>query len=197
MSFLNSHKLLLDNQSGFREGYSTESALISIIDSWLKAINDGKYVGCLMIDFRKAFDLVDHSLLLQKLELYKCDETSLSWFTSYLSKRTQRVSMNSKCSQSEPIRYGVPQGSILGPPMFLIFINDLPLVLKDAVTSTDLYADDTTVYDIQSNMQTLQQNLQKSLSLLNKWCKQNGMVINTDKTKVMFMEGKSRQKTHF
>ena len=74
--------------------------------------------------------------------------------------------MNSKCSQSEPIRYGVPQGSILGPLMFLIFINDLPLVLKDAVTSFDLYADDTTVYDIQSNMQTLQQNLQKSLSLL-------------------------------
>ena len=71
MSFLNSHKLLHENQSGFREGHSTESALISMIDSWLKAINDGKYVGCLMIDFRKAFDLVDHSLLLQKLELYK------------------------------------------------------------------------------------------------------------------------------
>ena len=163
-----------------------------MIDSWLKAINDGKYVGCLMIDFRKAFDLVDHSLLLQKLELYKCDENSVSWFTSYLSNRTQRVSMNSKCSQSEPIRYGVPQGSILGPLMFLLFINDLPLVLKDAVTSTDLYADDTTVYDIQSNMQTLQQNLQKSLSLLNTWCKQNGMVINTDKTKVMLIT--SRQK---
>ena len=192
MSFLNSHKLLHENQSGFREGHSTESALISMIDSWLKAINDGKYVGCLMIDFRKAFDLVDHSLLLQKLELYKCDENSVSWFTSYLSNRTQRVSMNSKCSQSEPIRYGVPQGSILGPLMFLLFINDLPLVLKDAVTSTDLYADDTTVYDIQSNMQTLQQNLQKSLSLLNTWCKQNGMVINTDKTKVMLIT--SRQK---
>ena len=100
--------------------------------------------------------------------------------------------MNSKCSQSEPIRYGVPRGSILGPLMFFIFINDLPLVLKDAVTSTDLYADDTTVYDIQSNMQTLQQNLQKSLSLLNKWCRQNGMVINTDKTKVMLIT--SRQK---
>ena len=71
-----------------------------------------------MIDFRKAFDLVDHSLLLQKLQLYKCDENSLSWFNSYLSNRTQRVSMNSKCSQSELISYGVRQGSILGPIMF-------------------------------------------------------------------------------
>ena len=79
--------------------------------------------------------------------------------------------------------------------MFLIFINDLPLVLKDAVTSTDLYADDTTVYDIQSNMQTLQQNLQKSLSLLNKWCKQNGMVINTDKTKVMLITSTQKRQS--
>ena len=68
MSFLNSHKLLHEKQSGFREGHSTESALILMVDSWLKAINDGKFVGCLMVDFRKAFDLVDHSLLLQKLK---------------------------------------------------------------------------------------------------------------------------------
>lgn len=102
--------------------------------------------------------------------------------------------MNNICSGSEPIRYGVPQGSILGPLLFLIFINDLPLVLKNAVTSTDLYADDTTVYDIQSNMQTLQQNLQNSLILLNRWCRENGMVINTDKTKVMLIT--SRQKRY-
>ena len=76
--------------------------------------------------------------------------------------------------------------------MFLIFINDLPLVLKTAVTSTDLYADDTTAYDIQSNMQTLQQNLQNALILLNKWCRENDMMINTDKTKVMLIT--SRQK---
>ena len=127
-----------------------------MIDSWLKAINDVKFVGCLMVDFHKAFDLVDHNLLLQKLRLYKCDENSLSWFNSYLSNRTQIVSINNKVSSSEPIKFGVPQGSILSPLMFLIFINDLPLVLENTIISTDLYADDTTFYDIQTNMQTLE-----------------------------------------
>ena len=194
MSFLKNHNLLHEKQSGFREGHSTESALILMIDSWLKAINDGKFVGCLMVDFRKAFDLVDHNLLLQKLKLYKCDESSLSWFNSYLSNRTQRVSMKNKCSGSQHVSFGVPQGSILGPLLFLIFINDLPLTLKHLVTSTDLYADDTTIYDIQSNIQTLQQNLQNLLILLNKWCRENGTVINTDKTKVMLIT--SRQKRY-
>ena len=166
MSFLNSYTLLHKQQSGFREGHSTESALILMIDSWLKAINDGKFVGCLMVDFRKASDVVDHNLLLQKLRLYKCDENSLSWFNSYLSNRTQMVSINNKVSSSEPIKFGVPQGSILGPLMFLIFINDLPLVLENTIISTGLYVDDTTVYDIQTNMQTLDRNLQNSLLLL-------------------------------
>ena len=189
MSFLNSYSLLHKQQSGFRESHSTESALILMIDSWLKAINDGKFVGCLMVNFRKTFDLVDHNLLLQKLRLYKCDENSLSWFNSYLSNRTQMVSINNKVSSSEPIKFGVPQGSILGPLMFFIyffFINDLPLVLENTITSTDLYADDTTVYDIQTNVQTLERNLQNSL-LKKKWCRENGMIINTDKTKVMLI----------
>ena len=195
MSFLNSYNLLHKQQSGFREGHSTESPLILMIDSWLKAINDGKFAGCLMIDFRKALDLVDHNLLLQKLRLYKCDENSLSWFNSYLTNRTQMVSINNKVPSSEPIKFGVPQGSILVLLMFLIFINDLPLVFETkTITSTDLYADDTTVYDVQTNMQTLERNLQNSFLLLIKWCRENGMVINTDTTKVMLIT--SRQKRH-
>ena len=86
MSFLNNHDLLHEKQSGFRAGQSTESAF-SMIDLWLKAMNDGKYAGCLMIDFRKAFDLVDHNILLQKLNLYRCDDNSLSWFLAHLSRR--------------------------------------------------------------------------------------------------------------
>ena len=103
------------------------------------------------------------------------------------------VSIN-KVSSSEPIKFGVPQGSMLGPLMFLTFINDLPLVLENVIISTVLYTDDTTVYDIQTYMQTLERNLQNSLRFLNKWCRKHSMVINTDKAKVMLIT--SRQKRY-
>ncbi|MCU7800226.1 MAG: hypothetical protein KZQ70_08805 [gamma proteobacterium symbiont of Lucinoma myriamae] len=192
MSFLNTHQLLQQRQSGFRPGHSTESALVLMIDTWLKAIDEGKLVGSVMVDFRKAFDLVDHRILLKKLSLYKCNEKCLAWFESYLTNRNQLVSVNGMKSGSESVVCGVPQGSILGPLLFLIFINDLPLALGNSVMSTDLYADDTTLYDVQSDKHVLEKNLQHSLLLLKKWCKENGMLLNTEKTKVMLIA--SRQK---
>ena len=127
-----------------------------------------------MVDFRKAFDLVVHDLLLHKLSLYKCGTNFLRLMTSYLSSRTQVVSVHGTKSNGSEISSGVPQGSILGRLLFLIFINDLPLVLKN-VSATDLYADDTTIYDIQSDLETLRSNLQESLLILQRWCRENGM----------------------
>ena len=95
---LNNFNLLHKSQSGFRARHSTESALILMVDSWLKALNAGKLhfvIGCVMVDFRKAFDLIDHQILLKKLKSYKCSDTCLSWFRSYLFNRTQRVAINS------------------------------------------------------------------------------------------------------
>ena len=125
------------------------------------------------------------------MKCYKCDENCLSWFESYLSNRTQRVSLNNNLSTPASVKCGVPQSSILGPLLFLIFINDLPLVLKDYVV-VDLYADDTTFYDFQFDITQLETNLQHALNLIRIWCQQNGMVLNTDKTKVMLIT--SRQK---
>ena len=138
--------------------------MILMVDSWLKALNSGKLVGCVMVDFRKAFDRVDHQILLKKLQSYKCSDSCLSWFNSYLINRTQRVALN----------------------------NDLPLSLHDTVSLVNLYADDTTLYEQHSDLKTLQRNLQKSLNLLHDWCRKNGMVLNTLKTKVMLIT--SRQK---
>ena len=189
--YLNEYNLLHQSQSGFRSKHSTESAIVRMIDFWLKTVNDGKLTGCVMVNFRKAFDLVDHKILLNKLKCYKCDENCLLWFESYLSNRTQRVSLNNNLSTPAGVKCGVPQGSILCPLLFLIFINDLQLVLKDYVV-VDLYADDTTFYDFQFDITQLETNLQHALNLLRIWCRQNGMVLNTDKTKVMLIT--SRQK---
>ena len=122
------------------------------------------------------------------MELYKCNKSTTTWFRSYLSNRFQLVQLNNRIfSQSDVIKCGVPQGSILGPLLFLIFINDLPLTVGDTVHSTDLYADDTTIYDIQDDVNTLHSNLSDALSSLNTWCTENGMRVNVDKTKVMII----------
>ena len=168
------------------------TALTLMAERWLKAINDGNIVGTIMVDFRKAFDLVDHDLLLRKLSLYRCGADFIRLMTSYLKSRSEVVSLHGKQSSSCKISSGVPQGSILGPLLFLVFISDLPLVLSNKISAVDLYADDTTIYDIQPDLETLRSNLQKSLLILHRWCRQNGMLLNTSKTKVMLIS--TRQK---
>ena len=105
-------------QSAFRAGHSTESALISLTDKILFNLDEDKLSGMVFEDFRKAFDVVDHKLLLTKLHLYKVSDPSLSWFESYLSGRQQFVTIDGQRSDSLPIRQGVPQGSVLGPVLF-------------------------------------------------------------------------------
>ena len=114
-----------------------------MIDRWLLSLDNGHLVGVVLVDFKKAFDLVDHKILLQKLKIYNMSDTSLNWFSSYLLNRTQRVSVNKVLSEHRYICCGVQQGSILGLFLFLMFIKDLPLYTNDV--TTDLYADDTTL----------------------------------------------------
>ena len=156
-----------------------------MIDSWLNAIDDGNMIGVVLVDFKKAFDLVDHDILLTKLGIYGMKNEPLSWFKSYLSQRQQQVSINNTKSSFRPVSCGVPQGSILGPLLFLLFINDLPLYTSNV--STDMYADDTTLYDVQSSQEVIERNLQIALNKLHIWCKNNGMVLNAAKTKVMLI----------
>ena len=185
MSFLISHDALHSTQSGFRPNHSCETALLQTINKFHEAINNGQIIGMVMVDFRKAFDLVDHTHLLKKLRHYKISDETLLWFSSYLLNRKQKVVINNIESTTENIVCGVPQGTILGPLLFLMFINDLPLYTDNVFT--DLYADDTTIYQISNSQHFIEQDLQMALQKLSVWCKLNGMLLNTEKTKVMLI----------
>ena len=143
-----------------------------------------------LLDFKKAFDVVDHDILCQKLFIYGFDETTISFFKSYLSDRTQQVYIGSVCSEQLPIKYGVPQGSILGPLLFILFINDLPLYIKNCCT--DLYADDSTIHLAGKDFITLQSTVQEDLLSVEDWCNDNNMFINTNKTKYMIIGTKQK-----
>ena len=139
------------------------------------------------VDFRKAFNVVDHQLLLR---LYRVSDPSLSWFESYLSGRQQFVSIDGQRSDSLLIKQGVPQGSVLGPALFLLFVNDIPLHLTNS--TVDIYADDTTITARAhfSDLCSMTQRLNSDLDAVQRWASSNKMFINKKKTKSLLVHGK-------
>ena len=130
-SFLCKHKLINTTQFGFRSKHSTEHALISLIETIKKYLDDGEIVCGVFIDSQKAFDTVNHEILLEKLKHYGIRSKQNDWFRSFLTNRKQYVSMEGFFSQTKIVKCDVPQGSTLGPLLFLIYINDLANAVKN------------------------------------------------------------------
>ena len=192
MAYLNKYSLIHETQSGFRQKHSCQTALVNLIDQWMACIDRGDIIGSLFLDFRKAFDLVNHNILIKKLSVYKIRNQSLQWFISYLESRQQTIDSGQGMSIRSLIRSGVPQGSILGPILFLLFINDLPLLLKNC--HVDFFADDATAHTSNIDIESINAQLQSDFSIAVSWSKQNKMPINYDKTTYMVLGAKKRIK---
>ena len=164
--------------------------MTKIVDDPLKAMDKGYLTGVLFLDFKKAFDLVNHRFLLSKLTCYKFDNLSVQWFDSYLSQKSQKVVMDNIESSSSDIHFGIPQESILGLLLFLLYINDLPLHLENG--SSDLYADDTTVHFSSKSASDINCKLNIDMLRIHEWCVKNDMVINTNKSKSMLIGSNQR-----
>ena len=193
IDFLNQENILYKNQFGFRKAHSTQLALILLLDKITSALEDGKYVIGEFLNFSKVFDTVNHTILLQKLAHYGIRGLANDWICSYLNNRSQFVSYDGINSDKQIIKCGVPQGSILGPLLFLVYINDLASVSNQLFMY--MFADDTNVFAVDNNIQTLETTLNHELSLLCNWLKANKLSLNVNKTHYMIFSP-TRKKIH-
>ena len=181
--YLETNNILSENQSGYRKGRSTVSAISEMTDDILQNRNVGKNTIATFFDLKKAFDTVDHSILLEKLKLYSIKNRLLLWIKDYLSSRQQCTLANGIMSEPADIECGVPQGSILGPLLFLVYINDVDNICKNIKIM--LFADDTVMYTSHGNDDTAVQLLQEDVNRFAGWCKRNKLTLNIDKTKFL------------
>ena len=179
------------DQSAYRQCHSTQTSLHHVIDDWLDNVSDDLYTGVGSLDIKKCFDTIDHEILLKKLYYYGIVDIELAWFRSYLTNRTQIVKCNGKVSEKSILNIGVPQGSVLGPLLFMIFVNDLSQNVH--IGSANLYADDTLIYCAGNTIKEANFNLQICIDEVFKWYTGNKLVLNAGKSSSMLIA--SRYKT--
>ena len=189
IDFFDKNNLFSPYQFGFRSKLSTEYAVIDIYEKLLKNLDDGQHSCAIFLDLAKAFDSVSHNILLKKLEKYGIRGNALMFFASYLQSRKQFVKLNNVISDCALIEFGVPQGSILGPLLFLIFINDLPSASNFFIR---LFADDTFLCAKNSSISLLNSQTNTELKKVYDWLLSNRLTLNISKSKFMIISKKKR-----
>ena len=186
--FIEDNGILSDIQHGFRKSHSTIHSVAQLVKYVNTNMDMGKPTLATYVDFRKAFDCVQHGRLLDKLRKSNLSKNVVDWIGSYLEHRRQRVLANNSLSGYQNVTQGVPQGSVLGPQLYILYANDL----TDGLTQCKVaqYADDTVLYIANVNFTLSTRKMQADLGVLEEWCRGNGIMANTDKTKVMVFGSK-------
>ena len=185
------NSLLRHHQFAYLKNHSTVTALHKFIDDVLLNINKGKITGACQIDLTKGFDSINHDILLYKLQCYGITYISLNWFTSYLYHRQQIVSCNGMLSEKENVTIGVPQGTILGPILYLIFVNDIIDILDNLINCI-MYADDSSLYCTGNDISEVRSNLQLGLNVASEWFHNNRLLINSLKSSSILLGTRKR-----
>lgn len=189
-TFIEKHGLLNDCQYGFRAGRSTASAVMNIVEDIASAIDHKLYTVGVFIDLKKAFDTIDHTILLSKLRTYGIRGIALDWLSSYLENRQQYVEYSNITSECLRIQCGIPQGSVLGPKLFILFLNDICDISN--IFKFVLFADDTNFYSSGDNLNNLLMSMEQEMVKLKKWFDINKLSLNLKKTKFMIFSKRKK-----
>jgi len=180
--YLSDHNILYKYQSGFRTNHSTDTCLSYLNDKVLQGFDQGKITGMILIDLQKAFDTINHKVLLDKLVYMGFSDDAILWFKSYLSNRSFIVNVENEYSDPGELNCGVPQGSILGPLLFLLYVNDMPQAIRCDLL---LYADDSLLFFTHKNIDFINDQLNRDFNYLCDWYVDNKFSIHfgEEKTK--------------
>ena len=185
---LQTFNLLYERQWGFRPNRSTKLALLNMTERWRKSLDENKFVAIFFLDFRKAFDCLDHQVIMRKLSACGVSGNLYQWISSYLEERQQKTVVNGVVSENEYVQTGAPQGSLLGPRLFSLTANDLPDVSNDH--EEDLFADDTTGTCVSDTIDTVFIKAQKMVDDISKWSHENSLTIHPKKSVIMILSPK-------
>ena len=192
VQYLSDNELLCIDQSAYRKFHNTQTSLHRCNEDWIDNICDNLFTAVCFLDIRKCFDTIDHDILLDKLKRYGIIDVEATWFKSYLKDRSQYVKCNGQVSTKSYVPIGVPQGSVLGPILFSLFINDINChVYPSAV---NLYADDTLLYTTGNTCAEASEKLQTSINEISKWYRGNRLALNESKSKCMLLSSKHKSK---
>ena len=209
IEYLEENNLLHPSHHGFRNCHNTATAILQMYDQWINAQDKGEISAVVMLDMSAAFDLVDSTILLDKMKIYGFDDNSLKWFQSYLTGRSQVVYIDGHLSDPLPVEIGVPQGSILGPLLYILYSNDLPEAIHNhppssgfynieckACGGTCCYADDSTYTFSHKDPAVIEEKIESQYQNITRYMQNNKLVLNSDKTHLLITTTEHKHKSH-